>query len=247
MTSNVLDIDTTATQVVAGIGGEHFNAVGVWGAVGQPDAGAMRWRRGTDTGDKLDGDVQTVHLDNGGIVYFGFHGGYNGNTGLRLMSASAATGALDPFLPATNGISGVEDITSTASLLAAVGDFTNSGGVRARRRRAVPLGLRRRHDDDPSTTTAPRHHSPHDLASSTTTPPSTPADHDQPRRPPTTTPTTPPPGGTVNVSPTVETPNRTPIGHERRRRRRHLGPPDRSVQEPDPRHRQAVWARRLPA
>ena len=50
MTSNVLDIDTTATQVVVAIGGSTSTRVGVWGAVGQPDAGAMRWRRGTDTG-----------------------------------------------------------------------------------------------------------------------------------------------------------------------------------------------------
>ena len=72
-----------------------------------------------------------MHLDSG-IVYFGFHGGYNGNTGLRMMSASAATGDLDSFQPPTNGIRGVEDITSNGSLLAAVGDFTNSGRRPAR-------------------------------------------------------------------------------------------------------------------
>ena len=214
MTSNVLDIDTTATQVVVALGGTHFNRVGVWGAAGQPDAGANRWRRGTDPGDKLDGDVQTVHFE-AGIVYFGFHGGYNGNTGLRMMSASAANGDLDTFQPPTNGIRGVEDITSSGSLLVAVGDFSNSGGVPLDGVALFPAGSSGGTTTSSTTSRRParrRPRPPPRLRRTPTTPPRRRRPLRRRRRPPRARSTTPPPGGTVNVSPSVETPNRAPAG-----------------------------------
>ena len=125
MTSNVLDLDATASQVFVAIGGQHFNVVGAWTAA----TGVREWWHGAVANDQLDGDVQAI-LHDGGTVYFGFHGGYNGSNALRLMAASASTGALDPdFRPTTNGISGVEDIVSDGGVLAAVGDFSTSGGV----------------------------------------------------------------------------------------------------------------------
>ena len=99
-TSNILDIDASSTQVVAGIGGQGFNAVGAWNAAN----GAMQWRHGTAAGDRIEGDVQSVVLE-GGTAYFGFHGGYNGDNSLRMLAAAAGSGALDPdFRPVTNGV-----------------------------------------------------------------------------------------------------------------------------------------------
>ena len=104
-TSDILDLDVTTdgTSVIVGIGGKHFNVVGAWDA----GSGARHWWHGFDPTDHLDGDVQAVRYD-AGTVYFGFHGGYNGNNNRRLMAADATTGTLDPdFQPNINGIVGV--------------------------------------------------------------------------------------------------------------------------------------------
>ena len=126
-TSDILDLDVTpdGTGVIVGIGGQHFNVVGAWDA----GTGARRWWHGFDPTDHLDGDVQAV-LYNAGTVYFGFHGGYNGNTNRRLMAADASTGILDAsFRPTMNGIVGVADLSTDGGVLSAVGDFTNASGI----------------------------------------------------------------------------------------------------------------------
>jgi len=126
-TSDILDLDVSpdGASVFVGIGGKHFNVVGAWDTA----TGARRWWHGFDPTDHLDGDVQAVVYD-AGSVYFGFHGGYNGNNNRRLMAANAATGTLDPDLqPNINGVVGVADIAVDSGVLAAVGDFTTAGGV----------------------------------------------------------------------------------------------------------------------
>ena len=126
-TSDILDLDVSpdGASVFVGIGGKHFNVVGAWNA----PTGARRWWHGFDPTDHLDGDVQAV-VDIAGTVYFGFHGGYNGNNNRRLMAADAATGTLHAdFLPNINGVVGVADIAVDSGALAAVGDFTTAGGV----------------------------------------------------------------------------------------------------------------------
>jgi 3-phytase len=213
-TSNILDIDASATQVVAAIGGQGFNAVGAWNAA----SGAMQWRHGTTTGDRLDGDVQNVVLE-GGTVYFGFHGGYNGSTSLRMMAAAAGSGALDPdFRPVTNGVRGVNDIATNGNVLAAVGDFTTSGGVALRGVALFPAGsgggttttssttstTTTTTTTDPSTTTSSTTSST--TTSSTTTTSTTTTTTSTTAAPP------PPPGGTVSVASAIQTPNRAPAG-----------------------------------
>jgi hypothetical protein len=126
-TSDILDLDVTpdGTNVIVGIGGKHFNVVGAWDAA----SGARHWWHGFDPADHLDGDVQAVRYD-AGTVYFGFHGGYNGNNSRRLMAADATTGTLDPdFKPNINGIVGVADLTTDGGVLCAVGDFTVTNGI----------------------------------------------------------------------------------------------------------------------
>ena len=126
-TSDILDLDLSpdGATVFVGIGGKHFNVVGAWDAV----AGTRHWWHGFDPTDHLDGDVQAVVYD-AGKIYFGFHGGYNGNNTRRLMVADAVSGVLDTgFQPNMNGIVGVADLGADAGVLATVGDFTVASGV----------------------------------------------------------------------------------------------------------------------
>jgi hypothetical protein len=126
-TSDILDLDVSpdGTALFVGIGGKHFNVVGAWNTA----TGARRWWHGFDLTDHLDGDVQAVVYD-GGKLYFGFHGGYDGDNTKRLMVADAASGVLDAgFRPKMNGIVGVADVGVDAGVLAAVGDFSAAAGV----------------------------------------------------------------------------------------------------------------------
>ena len=126
-TSDVQDLGVSpdGASVFVGIGGLHFNVVGAWDAA----TGARRWWHGFDATDHLDGDVQGIVYDNGRL-YFGFHGGYNGDNTKRLMAADAVTGALDTgFEPSANGVDGVVDVAADSGVLAAVGDFTRVSGV----------------------------------------------------------------------------------------------------------------------
>lgn len=78
------------------------------------------------------GDVQAVDYFNG-VVYFGFHEGFGGDTALRLLAADARTGALDPdFRPTFNMFWGVWSITAVAGGLVVGGEFTRVSGVTAR-------------------------------------------------------------------------------------------------------------------
>jgi hypothetical protein len=124
--SDILDLDVSpdGATLFVGIGGKHFNVVGAWAA----GTGSRFWWHGFDATDHLDGDVQAVVYD-GGKLYFGFHGGYNGNNQRRLMVADAVTGVLDKsFQPNMNGIVGVADLGADAGVLAAVGDFSVASG-----------------------------------------------------------------------------------------------------------------------
>ena len=126
-TSDILDLDIApdGRTLFVGIGGQHFNVVGAWDTT----TGARNWWHGFDATDHLDGDVQGIVYDDGRL-YFGFHGGYNGNNTKRLMVADAACGTLDAaFQPSTNGIAGVVDVAADGGVLAAVGDFTGVSGV----------------------------------------------------------------------------------------------------------------------
>jgi Domain of unknown function (DUF5122) beta-propeller len=126
-TSDILDlaVPPDGASLFVGIGGKHFNVVGAWDVT----TGARHWWHGFDPTDQLDGDVQAVFYD-AGKVYFGFHGGYNGNNKRRLMAADAANGALDAsFQPNINGVVGVADVAVDGGVLAAVGDFTAVSGT----------------------------------------------------------------------------------------------------------------------
>jgi hypothetical protein len=126
-TSDILDLDVSpdGASLFVGIGGKHFNVVGAWNAA----TGARRWWHGFDATDHLDGDVQGIVYD-GGKLYFGFHGGYNGDNTRRLMVADAASGVLDAgFQPKMNGTFGVTDVGVDSSVLVAAGDFTVASGV----------------------------------------------------------------------------------------------------------------------
>ncbi len=100
-------------------GGSATNATGAWDAT----TGVRKWRVVTD------GDNQAMVYYRG-VVYFGFHDGYQGNTSLRLLAADAQTGAVDPsFRPTFDQFWGVWAIDVSAAGLVVGGDFTSAGGL----------------------------------------------------------------------------------------------------------------------
>ena len=210
-TSNVLDLDASATQVFVAIGGQHFNVVGAWNA----SSGMRTWWHGADANDHLDGDVQGLELE-GSTLYFVFHGGYNGNTSLRMMAAAAGDGTLDPdFRPATNGVAGMTDVATDGSYLAAVGDFKTSGGVALKGVGLFPAvggggGTTTSSSTTSSTTSSSTTSSSTTSSTSSTTSSTTTSTSSTTTS--TTTSTTLPTGGTKTVSPSVQTPDRKPSG-----------------------------------
>ncbi len=105
-----------------GAGGTNTNTAAAWNT----RTGARLW------GVRVMGDVQAIEYYRG-RVYFGFHDGYKGNRKIKLLSASASTGAVDPhFRPQFNGFWGVLAIDVSARGVVAGGDFTRVGGVAAR-------------------------------------------------------------------------------------------------------------------
>ncbi|HEX6787033.1 MAG TPA: phytase, partial [Acidimicrobiales bacterium] len=214
-TSNILDLAASASQVFVAIGGQHFNVVGAWGT-----NGVRAWWHGVDATDHLDGDVQGLVLD-GKWLYFCFHGGYNGDTKLRIFAADTTTptGLIDAdFRPVTNGVAGMESVTTDGTKLVAVGDFSTSGGVPLKGVALFPAvggGGGTTTSPPTSPTTPPTTPPSTPPTTPPTTPPSTPPTTPPPppttATPPTTPPTTPP-GGTKTVSPSVATPDRKPSG-----------------------------------
>ncbi len=212
-TSNVLDLDASATQVFVAIGGLHFNAVGAWNA----STGVRSWWHGIDANDHLDGDVQGLKLE-GSTLYFVFHGGYNGNTTLRMMAAAAGDGALDPdFRPTTNGVAGMTDVATDGAHLAAVGDFKTSGGVALKGVGLFPAaggggGTTTSSTTTSSSSTTSSTTTSSTTTSSTTTSTSSTTSSTTTSTSSTTSSTTLPAGGTKTVAPTVQTPDRKPSG-----------------------------------
>ncbi|WP_156409803.1 MULTISPECIES: CBM96 family carbohydrate-binding protein [unclassified Nocardioides] len=104
-----------------GAGGSGLNAVSAWNS----STGVRVWTH------RAMGDIQAIeHYD--GTVYFGFHEGFQGNTGLRILAADDLTGALDPdFRPTFNLFWGVDAIDVTADGVVVGGDFTQVSGVAA--------------------------------------------------------------------------------------------------------------------
>ena len=99
-------------------GGSATNATGAW----DPTSGTRLWRVVTD------GDNQAMGYY-AGVVYFGFHDGYQGDTSLRLLAADASTGALDPaFKPTFDQFWGVWGLDVSANGLVVGGDFTSVSG-----------------------------------------------------------------------------------------------------------------------
>lgn len=110
-------------------GGQQSNQLTAWTTT----TGERRWKVG------VDGNAQAVKYYDG-VVYFGFHDGYEGDTTLKLLAVDPTTGAVDPtFRPAINSFYGVWSIDAappTATSLGGLvigGAFTTVDGVAARR------------------------------------------------------------------------------------------------------------------
>jgi hypothetical protein len=85
---------------------------------------------------RMDGNAQAAKYFDGN-VYLGFHDGYQGNVELKLLSADAVTGAVDPdFRPTFDRFMGVHAIDTTADKLVVGGQWDIASGV-ARKNIAV--------------------------------------------------------------------------------------------------------------
>jgi hypothetical protein len=112
-TVNDLDVSPDGGHLYAAVAGSA-NSAGSWNTM----SGAREWYR-----SGFNGDMQAVEYRDGN-VYVGFHGGYGGDTSLRLLAADAGTGAIEAtFRPTVNGVHGVNDIDSGPGVLAIGGDF----------------------------------------------------------------------------------------------------------------------------
>ncbi len=115
-----LAISDDGTQLFGAQGASRNSAI-AWSAL----SGTEQWSVPTD------GDIQAIeyHL---GLVYFGFHDGYQGDTRIRLLRATAATGAVDTgFTPYFDLFWGVFTISVTDAGVVAGGEFTKVSGVPA--------------------------------------------------------------------------------------------------------------------
>jgi hypothetical protein len=106
---------------VFGAGGGGTNSAVAWNSVN----GVRAWRQ------VADGDIQAVRYFNG-MLYFGFHDGFQGNTQIKLLAADAGSGLIDEnFRPTFDGFWGVYSIAVSGKGVMAGGTFTNVGGVPA--------------------------------------------------------------------------------------------------------------------
>jgi Concanavalin A-like lectin/glucanases superfamily/PQQ-like domain len=119
-TTDALEINPSGTVLFAAIGGTG-NAISAYNT----STGARMWTH------KGDGDGQAVAYANG-IVYWGFHEGYQGDDSVRLLAMDATNGAFDTsFQPTFNEYWGVRGISATTNGLAIAGVFTNVNGTPA--------------------------------------------------------------------------------------------------------------------
>lgn len=115
-----LDLSDDGTRLY-GAGGNSSNTMAAWST----GTGTRVWRVSAD------GDIQAVDYFDG-VVYFGFHDGYQNNGTTKLLAADALTGAVDPdFRPRFNQFWGVFAISASSGGLVAGGQFTTVSGVRA--------------------------------------------------------------------------------------------------------------------
>jgi len=75
-----------------------------------------------------DGDAQAIELING-VLYGGFHGGWNNDPQKRLEGLNPATGNVTGFAPNTGGVLGVRGMAQAGGRLFAVGDFSSMGST----------------------------------------------------------------------------------------------------------------------
>lgn len=104
-----------------GAGGSGGNALAAWNTT----TGVRVWRQ------VADGDIQAVDHHRG-MVYFGFHDGYQGDTRYKFLAASADTGLVDPgFRPRFDSYWGVFAVHATDAGVVIGGEFTQVSGVPA--------------------------------------------------------------------------------------------------------------------
>jgi hypothetical protein len=115
-----LDVAPDGRSLYGAIGGTT-NSVVAWST----GSGARRWSH------RAEGDVHTVRAS-GGNVWFGFHEGFAGDFGVRLLGADATSGALVAFRPRIDSYMGVWAIDATATTLAIVGEFRTVEGLSSR-------------------------------------------------------------------------------------------------------------------
>lgn len=115
-----LDVNEDGTRVF-GAGGSGTNSAVAWNST----TGVRVWRQ------VADGDIQAIDYFNG-MVYFGFHDGFQGDHQVRLLAADAVSGLLDEsFKPSFDVFWGVFAISVTGKAVIAGGIFTNVAGVPA--------------------------------------------------------------------------------------------------------------------
>ncbi|CUR55121.1 conserved exported hypothetical protein [metagenome] len=114
-----LAINDTGTRLYAA-SGAGANQTPSWNTT----SGTRLWRV------RVDGDVQSV-LYYDGVVYFGFHDGFEGDATVKLLAANADTGALTAFRPVFNRFWGVFSLAASPAGLVAGGEFTRVSGVRS--------------------------------------------------------------------------------------------------------------------
>ncbi len=118
----LLDIDASpdGSLVFGAIAGLQ-NRAQAWNTLD----GTRRWFH------KAMGDTQAVGYYDG-VLYFGFHEGFGGDTTVRLLAADVLTGELQDFRPTVNSFFGVWAIDATSTALAVGGEFSNVTGVPTR-------------------------------------------------------------------------------------------------------------------
>ena len=115
-----LDINEDGTRLF-GAGGGGTNSAVAWNTT----TGVRVWRQ------VADGDIQAIRYFNG-MVYFGFHDGFQGDTRIKLLAADAFSGLIDPnFKPTFDRFWGVYTIAISGKGLIAGGDFSSVAGVPA--------------------------------------------------------------------------------------------------------------------
>ncbi|KRF12677.1 hypothetical protein [Nocardioides sp. Soil796] len=116
-----LAVNATGSRLY-GAGGSGANTASAWST----RSGTRLWRVAAM------GDIQAIEYYRG-RVYFGFHDGFRGNKRIKMLAASAFTGALDRnFRPRFDGFWGVKAISVSRLGVVAGGDFNTVDGEQVR-------------------------------------------------------------------------------------------------------------------